>query len=313
MSSPNFFAAGSLNRMSDYRTREKDLIKILESADSLFIPICNSKNLMTFTPETRAVFVKYSEIKDFNDNDYIFLGRYNHNFYFTVNVNKETGLIKNESVKFDDLRKVVPILNREEAALLAYAKEMIYWKERVKFCGKCGSKTNLDDGGHRAFCPNCNSLFFPHTDPAVIVIVTNGQRCLLARQPSWPPKRYSVIAGFVEPGESLEDAVSREVFEETGISLDNITYRSSQPWPFPGSIMLGFSAEAKSTAITLYDKELEDAKWFSREEIIEKVKLKELKLPTGFSISFRLLEEWFNAGSKKTLKEMISSFTEDFK
>ncbi len=308
----NYFSLYDFDRLTEDRIKSDEIKRFLESSNSLIIPICNSKNLITLNPETKAVFFKYADIKKIINNDLIFLGKAHDNFYFTVDVSEENIFIKNESYKFDDLRKVASILNQKEAAILAYAKSMIYWKERVKFCGKCGSQTILEEGGHKAFCPECNSNFFPHTNPAIIVIVTSEEKCLLARQPVWPPKRYSVIAGFVEPGESLENAVSREVLEETGIKVKNISYHSSQPWPFPGSIMIGFNAEAETTEITLLDKELEDAKWFSREEIKEKVKSKELKLSTEISISFRLIEDWFNSGSQMHLRELLHSLDKNY-
>ena len=305
MKTSDFFSLDDLNRKSEYRTNPEYLKRLKEDPGALFIPVFSQKNLFMNKPETRAVFIDSDSITGFNNDEVIFLGQYEDNYYFALGVQDEASFTNNHSYKFDDLRKIAPLLNKKEAAILAYAKGMIYWRERVKYCGKCGHVTILEDGGHRALCPGCNSLFFPQTDPAIIVIVTYRDKCLLARQPVWPPKRFSVIAGFVEPGESLESAVAREVLEETGLKLKKITYHSSQPWPFPGSIMLGFKAEAESDSIILHDKELEEANWFSREEIIEKIKSKELKLSTQISISFRLIEEWFNMESKVPLKKLL--------
>ena len=311
MKSSNYFSIDDLDRMSEFRTNHEHIDKLLKSSESLFIPVYNHKNLITLKPDIRALFVEYEIIKGLTNHDIIFLGKHENKYYFTLNIKDENNFTKDNSSKFEDLRKIAPLLNKKEAALLAYAKGINYWRERVKFCGKCGHETVLEDNGHKAFCPNCKSIFFPQTDPAIIVIVTYREKCLLARQALWPPKRYSVIAGFVEPGESLENTVAREVFEETGLIVKNIAYHSSQPWPFPGSMMLGFTAEAETVSITLHDKELEDAKWFSREEIIEKIKLKELKLSPGISISFRLIEDWFNSGSKTPLREVLNSLNEN--
>ena len=146
----------------------------------------------------------------------------------------------------------------------------------------------------------CGTEFFPRIDPAIIVLVSDGERALLGRQASWAPGRYSTIAGFVEPGESLEDAVAREVLEETGVSVAHARYHSSQPWPFPSSLMLGFIARAVNTDIALNDAELEDARWFTRGQIAAG----EAVLPPPTSISHRLIANWFDAGSSTPLREL---------
>jgi NAD+ diphosphatase len=156
--------------------------------------------------------------------------------------------------------------------------------------------------------PDCGQLHFPRTNPAIIVLVALRERCLLGRQATWPEGLYATIAGFVEPGESLEEAVVREVREETGIEVREVTYHSSQPWPFPSSIMLGFTAQAGSDHIQLNDGELEDARWFSREEIARGVEEGWLRLPSSVSISYRLIEDWYDGeerGKKKPMIEII--------
>ncbi len=153
--------------------------------------------------------------------------------------------------------------------------------------------------------PDCRHDHFPRTDPAIIVLISDGERALLGRQAGWPAGRYSTIAGFVEPGESLEDAVAREVFEETGVRVDLIEYHSSQPWPFPSSLMLGFTARAVTTEVHLRDQELEDARWFSRAELAAGYP----KIPPNVSISFRLIEDWFDAGGGPRLRELQGPMT----
>ena len=159
--------------------------------------------------------------------------------------------------------------------------------------------------GHVLVCtnPSCRHEQFPRIDPAIIVLVSDGERALLGRQASWPVGRYSTIAGFVEPGESLEDAVVREVFEETGIEVDRIEYQSSQPWPFPASLMLGFTAHAVTTEVHLRDQELEDARWFTRAALTSNGAL----LPPRQSISYRLIEQWFDAGADIPLRDIQGS------
>ena len=149
--------------------------------------------------------------------------------------------------------------------------------------------------------PACGNLTFPRTDPAIIVIIEKDGRCVLGRQAAWPPKRFSVIAGFVEPGESLEGAVRRETLEETGLIVGEVSYRASQPWPFPCSIMLGFSAEALTDEIVLNDRELEDARWFTSRELREAVGLGEVVLPPPFSISHALIAEWMESQGEPLL------------
>jgi NAD+ diphosphatase len=197
---------------------------------------------------------------------------------------------------------VLPI---DDAGLLGYARALISWRRRHRYCGTCGFKTESAKSGHVLVCanPDCRHGQFPRIDPAIIVLVSDGERALLGRQASWPSGRYSTIAGFVEPGESLEDAVAREVFEETGIRVDAIEYQSSQPWPFPSSLMLGFNAHALTTEVRLQDQELEDARWFTRADVASNGAM----LPPRQSISFRLIEQWFDAEGGDRLRELHRS------
>lgn len=194
-----------------------------------------------------------------------------------------------------ELRPLAPLLVPESASLLAYVRALSLWKARHRFCGVCGAPNNPARAGHVMRCTRegCASEAFPRLDPAIIVLVTDssGERSLLGRQASWPAGRYSTIAGFVEPGESLEDAVVREVEEETGVSVGDVTYVSSQPWPFPSSLMLGFRAVARTQEITLRDGELEHAAWFTRADIAAG----RPALPPAGSISARLIDGWYHA------------------
>ena len=196
----------------------------------------------------------------------------------------------------EDLRRISPRLKPADAALLAYAKPMMHWHDHHRYCGKCGARTRSRRAGHVRVCanPSCEKWHFPRTDPAIIVAVTRDDSCLLARQATWPARRYSVIAGFVEPGESVEHALVREVLEETGLRIDQARYHSSQPWPFPGNMMLGYTATTRDVAIELRDRELEDARWFSRPEIRRAVTDGSLRLPPTISIAYRLVEQWFD-------------------
>ncbi len=195
---------------------------------------------------------------------------------------------------FVGLRKVGPLLEGFSAGLLAFARGMVHWHQQHTYCGKCGSRTAMEQAGFLRRCTSkeCHRLHFPRTDPAVIVLVTHGDRALLGRQAKWDKTWYSVLAGFVEPGESLEQAVRREVKEEAGIDVGEVRYDSSQPWPFPSSLMIGFSADALSGDIEIGDDELEDARWFSRDEIDAALEAGELRLSPRTSISRHLIERW---------------------
>lgn len=196
------------------------------------------------------------------------------------------------TAQHDDLRGVSGLLATDELALLGYARAMVHWQRQQRFCGHCGTLMQDQRAGHERKCGNCGSQYFPRIDPAIIVLVTDGARCLLGRQPSWPKGRYSTIAGFVEHGETLEAAVIREVKEETNIEVQTPRYVSSQPWPYPGSLMLGFRAEAKSRDIHNNDGELEHAAWFSRDDIADSVD-SGLMMPPSRSISYKLIKGWF--------------------
>jgi NAD+ diphosphatase len=195
--------------------------------------------------------------------------------------------------RFEELRPLAALLDGEQAGLLAYARALTYWQHRHRHCGVCGARCEPQRAGHVMRCrdPGCATDFFPRIDPAVIVLVSDGERALLGRQSVWPAGRYSTVAGFVEPGESLEDAVAREVLEETGVAVRDTVYHSSQPWPFPSSLMLGFTATADRGAAAQRSTELEDVRWFTRAQIAAG----EILLPPATSISHRLIAEWFDA------------------
>ena len=195
---------------------------------------------------------------------------------------------------FEELRPLTSLLPGDDAALLAYARALAVWHARARYCGACGAPTVPVQAGHCLRCTRegCAQEFFPRLDPAIIVLVTDGERALLGRQPSWPPRRYSTIAGFVEPGESLEDAVRREVLEETAVAVSAMRYHSSQPWPFPSSLMLGFEASAAAGSVVRVDGELEDARWFTRAQL----RSGEILSPPSQAISWRLISGWLDGG-----------------
>jgi NAD+ diphosphatase len=180
----------------------------------------------------------------------------------------------------------------EDASLAVHAVGLSRWHQTHRFCPRCGAETQIGEAGHLRICPSCGTHHFPRTDPAVIMLITDGDRALLGRQPSWPKKRFSTLAGFVEPGESLPDAVRREVLEEVGVEVGDVEFAGSQPWPFPSSLMLGFFGTALTHDITVDEKEIAEARWFTRAEITDLSAAGELILPPIVSISRWLVEHW---------------------
>ncbi|MDX6655940.1 MAG: diphosphatase [Solirubrobacteraceae bacterium] len=185
------------------------------------------------------------------------------------------------------LREAAEMLSQADAGLVAYASALVQWHRTHRFCGVCGEPTEPRDGGHARVCAN-GHVHHPRTDPVVIMLVSDGDRLLLGRRPSWPPGRYSCLAGFVEPGEPLEAAVAREVLEEAGVVVGEVSYRLSQPWPFPLSLMLGFEATYAAGEARVADAELDDVRWFTRGEIAGGTP----QLPPPFTIARRLIEGW---------------------
>ena len=207
------------------------------------------------------------------------------------------------------LRHAGLLLSADEAGLFAYAKGLSHWQRETRFCAYCGAPLQLVSAGHRAQCtnPDCARLHFPRTDAAVIMLVEHEGACLLGRQAGWPPHRYSTLAGFVEPGESLEDAVRREVAEESGVIVDEVRYHSSQPWPMPASLMVGFIATAVSREIHKRDLELEDARWFTPEQIAAGMADGSFVPSTALSISYRLLAHWLQQRAGLDLDELTGT------
>ena len=294
-----------LDRCSNVR---KDLtwLKAHMSSQSVWLLVKNNETL--FVKDTpQIMFLPYEKIAQLNLNNALFLGlntKKNGVFALDVSTIDDTILAPILSgAEFMDIRKQGPLIDIKEGSIAALARGLCYWHATHRFCGRCGSKNHLVEAGHSRLCENerCKHPTFPRTDPAVIMVVTKTfadgiERCLLGRQAMWPTGMYSSLAGFVDPGETLEQAVAREVKEEAGIDVDDVTYVASQPWPFPSSIMLGFFAKATSEQINVDKDELDDAKWFSREDLANfgnwHDEGEHLKLPRTDSISRYLIEHW---------------------
>ena len=191
-----------------------------------------------------------------------------------------------------DLRTAAALWPLREAAIFAEARALQHWRARHRFCGVCGGEVSRSRAGWLGRCAQCHVEHYPRTDPAVIVAVSDGERLLLGRQAGWAPRRYSVLAGFVEPGESLEQTVVREVAEETGVRVRACRYAGSQPWPFPSALMLGFTAQAATRDLTAGDGELAELRWLSRDTLRAGLTSGALSLPPAFSVAFHLIRDW---------------------
>ena len=304
---PNHLGFGGLDRGAEFH-EDKDFIqKLLRSEDTLIVPVWRTLNLFSkivgkvekplpaFLPVDEA-----ASLISISDHQ-VFLGRQNLAgktlAYMAIDISaldeEDAEKMLADCGSFKDLRNISPLIDGVEGSIMAYARSMIYWHIRNQFCGVCGNQTKPSKCGHQRDCTNrvCDTSHFPRTDSAVIMLVHDRDRALLGRQHFWPEGMYSLLAGYVEPGETIEHAVAREVYEESGIIVKNVKYLHSQPWPFPSSLMLGFTAEAGTEKINYNENEIEDAQWFTRDEMLD-FKSQGKFLPRELSISRRLINDW---------------------
>lgn len=307
----NQFTAVRLNRDVELRNDTQWVAKTLAKADTRLVPLWRSRSLLERDDGgTTAIYLSPDQL---TEPDRIqpptLLGHDGEREYFAVSVTdsqKDTILEQFPNARFADLRRASIDMAAKHAGILAYAKALHYWQHRHAFCGVCGNPNLLRSAGHRMMCSNeeCGRESFPRIDPAIIVLVTHKDACLLGRNAKWPAKHFSTLAGFVEPGESLEDAVVREVYEEVELQLQNIRYVSSQPWPFPASAMCGFYAEARDRNNGVSD-EVEEVRWFTVESLTQAVLDNEVRLSAPVSIAFRLLADWYRNRGGGDLEELV--------
>jgi len=260
--------------------------------------------------QDRDLYFLYEQMRSFSNlfSEPIYLGTHQQQHFFTCQLDQwHPGLDNYERVK---LRSISRTTSGHHLSLLFHARGLLNWHQNHAFCSGCGSSMAISSGGHARTCNNadCGKTHYPKIDPAVIFSIVNNtgpeSKMLLGRQPHWDEYRYSVIAGFVEPGESLEDAVKREALEETGLVVESVEYIASQSWPFPDSLMMGFHCETQQHQITLVDQELEVAAWFSTDELEQQVKSGALKLPFPLSISWYLVERWYTQQTGRSLMDI---------
>ncbi len=299
------YAEARIDRAAERRDDPDWVEQALQQPDTRIIAVWRSRHLLyvSESEQPRAVRLRPEDMDD--RGELVFLGMEESVALFAVDLSDhgEDEPELEDEASFVDLRRYGPLLDGSDANLLAYARAMVNWHRNHRFCGRCGTATASSASGHRRQCtnPDCGQLSFPRTDPAIIVLVEHPgddggpPRCLLGRSAHFPAGMYSTLAGFVEPGESLEETVRREVFEESGIELASVRYLASQPWPFPGSLMLGFHATASTTTIRRNDEELEAARWFTLDEVDQFGESGETDgycLPRPDSIARFLIDHW---------------------
>lgn len=299
METPNFYARLPLDRQSDRRRDAGYLAARLADPAARVIAVWRTRSLVAGGDSPSAVFLAAAQTVHL-PGPRIFLGDWDGTPYFALDVSaiEEADLPgafeAAAGASFVDLRGVGALMPRAEGGLLAYARGLAWWHARHRFCGVCGAPTEPATGGHVLKCTNagCAAEHFPRSDPATIMLIVSGDRCLLGRSGRFHVAMYSTLAGFVEPGESLEDCVRREVFEETGVRVGAVRYHSSQPWPFPASIMLGFYGEALTIELTVDPEELVDAMWVTRDFLRMTHDPEKFRLPRADSIARRLIDDW---------------------
>ncbi|MGP8034799.1 MAG: NAD(+) diphosphatase [Steroidobacteraceae bacterium] len=292
---PNFFAGPYLDRRAEAREDPEWIAAAWADTASIYMLARGTAQLVTGDPPRAALLTREVPlVRSAPAASLTLLGWFHGARCVLITLPREREIEPPAGTRFEELRPLSALLPADEAGLLAYARALSVWRTRTHHCGVCGAPTAPTRGGHCLTCTNsgCAEEFFPRLDPAIIVLVSDGERALLGRQASWPPRRYSTIAGFVEPGESLEDAVAREVEEETGVTITSARYDSSQPWPFPSSLMLGFQARAAPGSAVRVGGELEDARWFTRAQLSSG----EALAPPSHSISWRLISGWLEGG-----------------
>jgi len=293
---PMTFAGNPLDRASDLRADPDWIAAQLASPDAVFLLLYRGDPLVR---DGKAVFLSAPARAEFPSNSaIIFLGIRNGAPHFAVDFSAAPSP---QDAPFADIGEYAPIreaafsLPVEDMAIIGEARWFIEWHRRHLHCAVCGAPTEIKDGGAKRLCPQCAAEHFPRSDPVAIVLAIHEDACLVGRGPHFPPGYLSALAGFVEACETPEECAVRELREEAGVALTNVRYQFSQPWPFPSSLMMGFIADAKNRALTLDTKEIVEARWIERPEIIRLLdgeKREDIKLPPRFTIARRLIERW---------------------
>ncbi|HEY2662311.1 MAG TPA: NAD(+) diphosphatase [Caulobacteraceae bacterium] len=307
----NTFAGNPLDRSSERRADRDWVRERLEDLDSLAIALWNGRPLVEDTPKDasrpdKAVRIAYlptalARELAAGEEHTLFLGLWKGAAVFAIDLEGEADPASgplNGFGRFEDLRGVALRLPATDAAMIATAKAMFEWRRKHGFCPNCGQKTMTVDGGWKRVCEACRTEHFPRTDPVVIMLPTFGDRCLMGRQAVWPKGMYSALAGFLEPGENIEEACAREIKEEAGLTATSVRYHSTPPWPYPSSLMIGLIAEVSDDNAAPDQTELEEVRWFSREDCraLLRGELPGTFAPPPLAIAHQLIKAWAEEG-----------------
>ena len=269
----NVFAGNPLDRASYQRSQADWVAQKVADPESLAMVLWNGKPMVENRNGggSQIAYVRASMAEEMSDagERLLFMGLWQETAVFALDMEGQTdpadGPLQGLG-RFEDLRAVALDLPGADAAMAATAKAMFEWRRRHRYCANCGQPSQPVDGGWKRTCAACKSEHFPRTDPVVIMLAIRGEQCLLGRQAVWPKGMYSALAGFLEPGESIEEACAREIFEEAGLRTARVRYHSTQPWPYPSSLMIGLMAEVEEGEATPDQTELEEVRWFTRQE-----------------------------------------------
>jgi NAD+ diphosphatase len=295
------FGGNPLDRVSERRDDPDWIAKLLDDPATRVLPL---RDLKPFTRATTVPTLDWQPVASWRDQidagtPLILLGLGDGRAHFAIDA-AGAEMAPDVDTELIDVRVLAPAIAAGEAAILAEARSLLDWHGRHRFCAQCGSPTTMASAGWKRSCAACRASHFPRTDPVVIMLAVRGERALLGRNRRRPGARFSCLAGFVEPGETLEEAVRREVREEAGVRCGRVRYLATQPWPFPSSLMIGFLAEALSEEITVDAEELAEARWFSRDEVREMVTRAaggpddptKVSLPAPIAIAHHLCRRW---------------------
>jgi len=294
------FSGNPLNREAVRRRDAKWVAGHLGDERGRYLPFAKLNPLLKQGEERQLAWAKREMFEDIETPEPVFLGTHGEVAHFAVDVSSvdepEETLGVADVASFEDLRAMVGVMPGPDASIASQGRAYVDWHARNGYCATCGGGTRAVQGGAHRVCTECAIEHFPRTDPVAIAAVVHGDQCLLGRGPGWPSNMFSALAGFVEPGESLEEAVRREVLEESSIVVGRVRYIASQPWTFPSSFMIGCLAEAETTEISIDRAEIEEARWFSRDQLAKGLagETDEVMVPPPMAIAHHLIRAWID-------------------